>query len=136
MLSVLPPCKDQYKFLCVSKLSPWKEFCGESFIIPLLFEYHRKQVHTSISCVYAWAMTQTNEFCQASAKFIPPFYLYFFFLILLHLLSSFILKLGVLDANQVPKPSQNQAMKSKAKIMLDEFVYQWKRVVLLIPNGL
>lgn len=40
--------------------------------------------------------------------------------ILLSLLSSFILKLGVLDANQVPKPSQNQAMKSKAKIMLDE----------------
>lgn len=39
-------------------------------------------------------------------------------------------------ANQVPKPSQNQAMKSKAKIMLDEFVYQWKKVVLLIPNGL
>lgn len=31
------------------------------------------------------------------------------------------------DANQVPKPIQNQAMKSKAKNMLDEFVYQWKR---------
>lgn len=27
-------------------------------------------------------------------------------------------------------------MKSKAKIMLDGFVYQWKRVVVLIPNGL
>lgn len=80
-------------------------------------------------------MNQTNEFCQTTAKFIPPFHL-LFFLILLHLLSSFILKLGVLDANQVPQPSQNQAMKSKAKIMLDEFVYQWKKVVLLIPNGL
>lgn len=59
-----------------------------------------------------------------------------FFLILLHLLSSFNPKLGVLDANQVQKPSQNQAMKSKAKIMLDELVYQWKKVVVLIPNGL
>lgn len=59
-----------------------------------------------------------------------------FLLILLHLLSSFILKLEVLDASQVPKPSQNQAMKLKAKTMLDEFVYQWKKVVLLIPNGL
>lgn len=31
--------------------------------------------------------------------------------ILLHLLSSSILKLRVLDAKQAPKPSQNQAMK-------------------------
>lgn len=44
--------------------------------------------------------------------------------ILLRLLFN-ILKLGVLDANQVPKPIQDQAMKSKAKIMLDEFVDQW-----------
>lgn len=50
------------------------------------------------------------------------------FLILLNILFrplSNILKLSVLDANQVPKPSQDQAMKSKAKIMLDEFVDQW-----------
>lgn len=70
---------------------------------------------------------QQNSFLHSISLFV---------LILLHLLSSFILKLRVLDANQVPKPSQNQAMKSKAKIMLDEFVYQWKKVVLLIPNGL
>lgn len=82
-------------------------------------------------------MNQTNEFCQTTAKFIPPFRLSFSPhstppppLLFLHSQAL------VLDANQVPKPSQNQAMQSKAKIMLDEFVYQWKNVVLLIPNGL
>lgn len=114
------------------KCSPWKDFWKESFIIPLLFENHRKSEHTSVSHVYAWAMNQTNEFCQAIAKFIPSFYRYFFpLLILLHFLSSFILKLIGWDANQVPEPSQktnkNQAMKSKAKVMLDEFVFQWKK---------
>lgn len=79
------------------------------------FEYHRKQVHTSIPCVYAWAMNQTNYFCPFH---LPPSIIF--------LLSSFILKFRVLDGNQDPKTSQNQAMNSKAKIMLDEFVYQWK----------
>lgn len=59
-----------------------------------------------------------------------------FFLILLHLLSSFILKLSVLMPIKSQNQVKNQAMKSKAKIMLDEFVYQWKKVVWLIPNGL
>lgn len=66
-------------------------------------------------------MNQTNEFCQTTAKFIPPFHL--FFLILLHLLSSFILKLSVLMPIKSQNQVKNQAMKSKAKIMLDEFVY-------------
>lgn len=33
---------------------------------------------------------------------------------------------GVLDANQVPKPSQNQAMNSKAKTMSDGLSIKWK----------
>lgn len=63
-------------------------------------------------------------------------FLHSIFLILLHLLSSFILKLSVLMPIKSQNQVKNQAMKSKAKIMLDEFVYQWKKVVWLIPNGL
>lgn len=83
---------------------------------------------TGFSCMYAWAMNQTNEFCPAKAKFISPFHLFppyssSFSSSSLPSFSSSECLMPIKSQNQV----KNQAMKSKANVMLDEFIYQWKK---------
>lgn len=121
VLSILPLCKNQRWFISVSKWSLWKKI---SFLYYLSIT-ENKYVQVFHVCMHGLWTRQMNFVKLQQNSFLYSISL--FSLILLHLLSSFILKLRVLDANQVSKPSQNQAMKSKAKIMLDEFVFQWKR---------
>lgn len=127
-------------FMCVCRfICLWNCLIGKnSFIIPLFFfEYHRKHVHTSISCAFAWAMIQTNEFCQTTAKFIPLFHVSFSPLILLHLRlqSSFILKLSV-GCQSSPKTKSKPSNAIKSKDHVRWVCLPMENVVLLIPNGL
>lgn len=81
-------------------------------------------------------MNQTNEFCQTTQQNSFPLSISSFVIILLHLLSAFILKLRGVGRQSSPKTKSKSSNELKSKDHVRWFIYQMKRMVLLILNGL
>lgn len=104
-------------FLIISRKNSMKDLSLFHYCLSITENKYIRVFHV---CMHGLWTRQMNFVKLQQNSFLHFVSLFPLILLHLHLLSSFILKLTVSDANQVSKPSQNQAMQSKAKIMLDD----------------